>query len=212
MKKLQQVSDIINKCVSYIGMVIFIILIVACVAQVFFRFILNNSLSWSEELARYCFIWMHMLGASLLIEGSGHATVTAILDLMHGTLRKIVDIIIELVIFFDGTVMLYAGLKLAYSSRTNLSTALSVPMWCINSSVAVGGILLMFQAFVAIGSYQRQRERRINRYYDTCISSIIWSDAFRHSGCICNPFCRNGISGDNGRKYAGSRTAADLRA
>ena len=37
--------------------------------------------------------------------------------------------------------------------------------------------------------------------------SIIWSDAFRHSGCVCNPFCRNGISGDNGRKYAGSRTA-----
>ena len=64
MKKLEQVSDIINKCVSYIGMVIFIVLIVACVAQVFFRFILNNSLSWSEELARYCFIWMHMLGAS----------------------------------------------------------------------------------------------------------------------------------------------------
>jgi hypothetical protein len=55
MKKLQQVSDIINKCVSYIGMVIFIILIVACVAQVFFRFILNNSLSWSEELARELF-------------------------------------------------------------------------------------------------------------------------------------------------------------
>ena len=66
MKKLEQVSDIINKCVSYIGMVIFIVLIVACVAQVFFRFILNNSLSWSEELARYCFIWMHMLGASLV--------------------------------------------------------------------------------------------------------------------------------------------------
>ena len=142
MKKLQQVSDIINKCVSYIGMVIFIVLIVACVAQVFFRFILNNSLSWSEELARYCFIWMHMLGASLLIEGSGHATVTAILDLMHGT------------------VMLYAGLKLAYSSRTNLSTALSVPMWCINSSVAVGGILLMFQAFVAIAMIVSATERK----------------------------------------------------
>ena len=101
-----------------------------------------------------------MLGASLFIEGSGHATVTAILDLMHGTLRKIVDIIIELVIFFDGTVMLYAGLKLAYSSRTNLSTALSVPMWCINSSVAVGGILLMFQAFVAIAMIVSATERK----------------------------------------------------
>lgn len=150
MKTLQRVSNTVNKIVSYVGLAIFIVLIIACVMQVFFRFVLNNSLSWTEELARYCFIWMHMLGASLLIESNGHATVTAVLDLLHGVVRKIVDIVIELVIFFNGTVMLYAGLQLAYSSRMNLSTALSVPMWCINSSVAVGGLLLMFQAFVQI--------------------------------------------------------------
>lgn len=160
MKKLQQVSDGINKAVSYVGMSIFVVLIVACVAQVFFRFILNNSLSWSEELARFCFIWMHMLGASLLIEGSGHATVTAVLDLLHGGLRKIVDLLIELIIFFDGSVMLYAGVKLAYSSRNNLSTALSVPMWCINSSVAAGGLLLMIQALVAIAVILTAAERK----------------------------------------------------
>lgn len=150
MKKLKQISNAINTAVSYVGMVFFIVLIIACVAQVFFRFVLNNSLSWSEELARYCFIWMHMLGASLLIEANGHATVTAVLDLLHGTVRRMVDIMIELIVFFNGTVMLYAGLKLAWSSRMNLSTALSVPMWCINGSVAIGGLLLMFQAFVAI--------------------------------------------------------------
>lgn len=160
MKKLQQVSNAINKLVSYLGMMIFVVLIIACVAQVFFRFILNNSLSWSEELARFSFIWMHMLGASLLIEGSGHATVTAVLDLLHGAVRKIADIVIELIIFFNGTVMLWAGLKLAYSSRNNLSTALSVPMWCINSSVAAGGLLLMFQAFEAIAVILTAAERK----------------------------------------------------
>jgi len=150
MKTLQKISDTINKIVSYVGMVIFIVLIIACVAQVFFRFVLNHSLSWTEELARFMFIWMHLLGASLLIQGRGHATVTVILDLLHGTVRKIVDILIELVIFFDGTVMLYAGTVLSWSSRANKSTALSVPMWMINSSVAVGGLLLMIQALVAI--------------------------------------------------------------
>lgn len=160
MKKLQQASDAVNKCVSCMGAVILVVMIVACVAQVFFRFVLNNSLSWSEELARYCFIWMHMLGASLLIRGNGHATVTAVLDLLHGTVRKVVDILIELVIFFDGTVMLYAGLRLAYCARRNLSTALSVPMWCINSSVAVGGLLLMFQAFVTIAMIVSAAERK----------------------------------------------------
>lgn len=150
MKTLRRVSDTVNKAVSYVGVALFCVLIVACVLQVFFRFVLNNSLAWSEELARYCFIWMHMIGASLLIETRGHATVTAVLDLLHGTIRKIIDIIIELVIFFSGVIMLYAGTNLAMSTRNNLSTAMSVPMWVINSSVAVGGLLLMFQAFVQI--------------------------------------------------------------
>lgn len=150
MKQLKRVSNAVNSVVSYTGMVLFIVLIIACVAQVFFRFVLNNSLSWTEELARYCFIWMHMIGASLLIEGNGHATVTIVLDMLHGAARKVLEVIIELIIFFNGSVMLFSGLTLAYSSRVNLSTAMSIPMWVINSSVAVGGLLLMFQAFVQI--------------------------------------------------------------
>lgn len=150
MKKLKRVSNAVNTTVSYVGVVLFVILIFACVAQVFFRFVLNNSLSWTEELARYCFVWMHMIGASLLIEMSGHATVTVILDLLSGAARKAFDVIIELVILFNGSVMLYSGWTLAYSSRNNLSTAMSMPMWIINSSVAIGGLLLIFQAIVKI--------------------------------------------------------------
>ena len=150
MKNLRRVSNAVNTVVSYTGMILFVILIFACVAQVFFRFVLNNSLSWTEELARYCFIWMHMIGASLLIEANGHATVTVILDLMHGAVRKVFDILIELIILFNGVVMLHSGWVLSYSSRNNLSTAMSVPMWMINSSVAVGGLLLVFQALVRI--------------------------------------------------------------
>lgn len=150
MKNLRRVSNAVNNVVSYTGMILFVILIFACVAQVFFRFVLNNSLSWTEELARYCFIWMHMIGASLLIEASGHATVTVILDLMHGAVRKVFDILIELIILFNGVVMLHSGWVLSYSSRNNLSTAMSVPMWMINSSVAVGGLLLVFHALVRI--------------------------------------------------------------
>lgn len=151
MKSLKRISDTVNKVVSYFGLVCFVVLIVACVTQVFFRFVLNNSLSWTEELARYAFIWMHLLGASLLIESGSHATVTAILDALHGSARKVFDMIIAAVIFFDGAVMTYAGFYLAYASRANLSTALSIPMWCVNSSVAVSGLLLMLQAVVRLG-------------------------------------------------------------
>lgn len=150
MKTLQKISDTVNKGVSYLGIVVFVVLIVTCVLQVFFRFVIDDSLSWSEELARYAFIWMHMLGISLLIEGSEHATVTAVLDLLHGAIRKVVDVLIQLVILANGAIMVWSGAVLAWSSKSNLSTALSLPMWCINISVAVGGILIIFQCIVHI--------------------------------------------------------------
>lgn len=46
--------------------------------------------------------------------------------------------------------MLRSGIILSYSSRANLSTAMSVPMWVVNSSVAVGGLLLIIQAVTKI--------------------------------------------------------------
>jgi TRAP-type C4-dicarboxylate transport system permease small subunit len=153
MKGLKRVSHTINKAVSYTGIGMFVGLVLACVMQVFFRFVLNNSLSWTEELARYLFVWMHLIGASLLIEDNGHATVTVILDLLHGKARKVVNILIEAIIFIDGTLMLYSGVIVSYRSRTNVSTAMSIPMWVINLSVAVSGALLMFQAIVQIAVY-----------------------------------------------------------
>ena len=150
MKMLKRFSNAANAVVSYVGISLFSVLIIACIAQVFFRFVLNNSLSWTEELSRYCFIWMHMIGASLLIGSGEHATVTVILDLLQGVARKALDVMIEMVIFINGAVMLRSGIILSYSSRANLSTAMSIPMWVVNSSVAVGGLLLIIQAVTKI--------------------------------------------------------------
>ena len=151
MKKWKDISDKVNTIVSYTGLVFFVVLIAACVSQVFFRFVLNHSLSWTEELARYAFIWMHLLGTSLLIAGSGHATVTVILDAMSGGLKKAFRLFIELVILVNGMVM--------------ESTALSIPMYLINISVAVGGLLLVFQAaakmILIAGDYQVEEEKPV---------------------------------------------------
>lgn len=43
--------------------------------QVIFRYALNESLSWSEELARYFFIWVTFLGASVAFFEKTHINV-----------------------------------------------------------------------------------------------------------------------------------------
>lgn len=158
MEKLQLISRKVNKIVGVIGVILFIIMTISCVLQVFFRFILNDSLSWSEELSRFTFIWVHLIGTSLLIQSKGHATVTVILDLLKGKPRKFAEIIISLIIFINGAIMLYSGTILAINSRNNLSAALSVPMWVINSSVAVGGLLVMIESFVMLLSIIKDKQ------------------------------------------------------
>lgn len=148
MKLLNKVSDTVNRIVGFAGLVFFVVLTVACVMQVFFRFVLHNSLSWTEELARYCFIWMHLLGASLLLQGREHATVTAVIDLIHGGLRKVWNMFIDLVILLDGIVLVIFGMKLVSSTWGNPSPALSFNMGILNLAAPICGGLMALQAVV----------------------------------------------------------------
>ena len=40
--------------------------------QVFYRYVLTQPLYWSEELARYLFVWLSILGATLGLQRGGH--------------------------------------------------------------------------------------------------------------------------------------------
>src|SRR6187397_3023489 len=43
--------------------------------QVFCRYVLDNSLSWPEELAQWMFIWAVFLGTATLVAGKGHIAI-----------------------------------------------------------------------------------------------------------------------------------------
>ena len=150
MEALKKFADFVNKIVAAFAIVLLVILIFACVLQVFFRVVLHNSLSWSEELARFCFIWMHLVGASLLCRSHEHATVTVILDLITGKARKVWDMVIEMVILFDGSILLIYGIQLVQGTWGNPSPAMSLNMGIVNASAPAAGILLMIQAAVMI--------------------------------------------------------------
>ena len=47
-------------------------LVVIMFIQVFCRYVLNNSLSWSEELTKYLFVWMTFLGGALCLRDKIH--------------------------------------------------------------------------------------------------------------------------------------------
>ena len=77
---MEKFNKYIDKIIFTLIAISFIILILSCVLQVFTRFVLNNSLSWTEELSRYTFIWSNFLGAIFCTKKGTHAVVTIITD------------------------------------------------------------------------------------------------------------------------------------
>ena len=56
--------------VVQIGLIVTIVL-----AAVFFRYVINHSLPWSDEAARYLFVWLTLLGSSAVLRERAHIRV-----------------------------------------------------------------------------------------------------------------------------------------
>ena len=64
MKLLKEVSSVCNTWVERSLAILGITMAAVIILQVIFRYVLNHSLFWSEELARYLLVWLTFLGAS----------------------------------------------------------------------------------------------------------------------------------------------------
>ena len=65
MESLERLSRKINFWVEYLLFGLGFAMAALVAVQVFFRYVLNHSLFWSEELARYFLVWLTFLGASV---------------------------------------------------------------------------------------------------------------------------------------------------
>ena len=65
----------INQAVEYLLFTMGLGMALLVAVQVFFRYALNHSIFWSEELARFLLIWLTFLGASVVYYRGVHASV-----------------------------------------------------------------------------------------------------------------------------------------
>ena len=124
------------------------VLMVSCLgAQVFFRFVLNASLTWSEELSRFAFIWLVYMGAVLGAKERIHIRVTAFHRLLPAPVRgwttPLADVLwvsINLVFAWQGALQVGHLLRFSY-----ISPALQWNMALIYAVVPIGFLLMSFR-------------------------------------------------------------------
>ncbi len=147
---LKKITKKVDLFLYFFIVIFFSILIFSCVLQVFTRYILNSAFSWTEELARYSFIWTNLLGAVLCVKKSSHATVTALTDKLSEKRRKKIQIFVQIIIFLVALILVIYGTELTLKTIKQTSAAMKISMALINASVPVTGLFTMLYAILNI--------------------------------------------------------------
>ncbi|NMW84449.1 TRAP transporter small permease [Peptoniphilus sp. AGMB00490] len=149
---MEKAYNVVTKFLKFAIVIVFSILVASCVLQVFTRFVLNSSLSWTEELARYTFIWANMLGAILCTKNKSNATVSVITDNLSVEKQLLLRKIVNLLSIIIGLILLFYGSRVAWAVRTQLSPALRISMSFVYGAAPVFGTLLIFYSIYDIYS------------------------------------------------------------
>lgn len=130
--------------------------VIIVVLQVFFRYVLNSSLSWSEEAARYLFIWAALLGFSSSVEARRLFSFEMLVARMSRRGKRVCAVlnVIAAVAFLWVLVVDGAGLVAMTASQS--SPAIGMPMAIAYAALPVGGILVALHFLAALGAVKTE--------------------------------------------------------
>lgn len=127
--------------------VVFAAIVIVGGLQVFNRFVLNMSLSWSEEFQRFGQAWLVFLGVPLAYSKAMNIGSAFFIQRLPEIVRKILVILIDLTWLTIGAVLIVTGIRIVRVNANQLSAGMDISMAIVYSIVIVSGIYI---ALIAI--------------------------------------------------------------
>lgn len=131
----------------------FVVMVCASFAQVVNRNIFKLPISWFDEAAIYCMIYMVLIGTEVGLRDGTQIAVTALVDKLHGRGRTLIQLVAKIVLVFFAAVVFVGSIQLmAIQVRTGqVSAALNLPMSVPYFAMVLSfGMITLVQAVAAL--------------------------------------------------------------
>jgi TRAP-type C4-dicarboxylate transport system permease small subunit len=112
-------------------------------AQVFTRYVIGDPLIWTEEVARYLFVWITLVGAAAAVRSHGHYGLD-VLRYYAPPLRAALGLLTMLVVTAFLALLLYTGIAETRQAALQMSPALQVRMHWAYLALPFGAALALW--------------------------------------------------------------------
>lgn len=142
-KKVQKINSIIIGA-ALLAMVFVVFL------QTFCRFVIFQSLTWSEELSRYLFVAIIALGINLASTKHLFVRIEIIDGYLKGKALLVMNVIRKAIAMYVSLIFIYSSYRLIQIGGYQVSPAMSIPMSILYGIIFLGFILNAFAIMVDI--------------------------------------------------------------
>jgi len=133
---------LLRRVEEWIAIALFVILFFILVLQVVARFVLDVPFFWTEELARYLFVWVVLIGSSEAIRTRTHIGMELVPNLLGERHRLLLGIVMDVLVLGCLIALTYHGAAYARHANGVDSIVLDLPESLLYGALPVGAALM----------------------------------------------------------------------
>ena len=111
--------------------------------QVFGRYVLNSSPTWTESFALVLVLYVTLLGAAVGVRDAGHIGMESLLVLVPDKVRNRIELLIHVLVIVFAVYMIYNGVILGQSVMTYKIPNLGLPESIRYLPLVLSGVLII---------------------------------------------------------------------
>ncbi|WP_261131603.1 TRAP transporter small permease [Bacillus sp. Marseille-Q3570] len=142
--------DKMNKLAFNFLAILFGLIAVLTIYQVFARYVLDSPLVWSEELVRYSMIWIVLLGTGVALRKGLLISVEVVLYIVPSFIKKIMQCIIILMNVVYMYLLIKYGMDLMNTLQGQTTGALELPVSWLYAALPIGGFYALINCVVVL--------------------------------------------------------------
>ena len=126
-EKIDKALEVVFKIMKALLILVLTAMVVILMAHIIFRYVINNSLTWSEELLKIMLVWFGMMSVAVLAARREHVAIVVFKQHMPKKVQNFLTKLTQLIIVGICVFMVIIGIQYCMKAGFRLTPALRIP-------------------------------------------------------------------------------------
>jgi TRAP-type C4-dicarboxylate transport system permease small subunit len=140
---LGNINASILKVCRWLAILLLAVMTTIILSNVFYRYVLDDALPWSEEIAKYLMVWLTFVAAPLAFRMGALVSIQALPNALDGRKNEILQIIIQLIIISLMVMFVDIGIFLTKNAMIQRASSVNFSISYVYASMPIGALMIL---------------------------------------------------------------------